>query len=166
MELQSASGAFFSVSSGDRPTLNYWSANYRVGRVLTDPSGSGVFRGNWQPLLQLFGGTVFDGPGNALGGAALLMRYNFIQPGSRWVPYIQVGLGMLLNDIHKDQSQRLIGQAWEFDLEAGAGVRYMLSAHWSLAAEGGFRNISNWNLNKRDVSLSSLGALVGIGFHF
>lgn len=166
LELQSASGAYFSVGDGGRPTLNVWAASYRLGLMLDDPAHHGLWRGNWEPLLQFFSGRVFDGPGNAFGGAGLLMRYNSISKNGRWIPYLQAGAGILFNDIYKERSQRLIGQAWEFDLEAALGVRYMLGTRWSLGAEAGFRHISNANLSERNVGLNSLGALLCLGFHF
>lgn len=165
-EIQSASGAFFSTGGNNRPTLNYWSANYRLGLMLNSPNPEHNWSGNWEALLQLFGGTVFDGAGNALGGAAVLMRYNLLPAHSKWVPYLQAGVGVVYSDIYKDHSQRLIGQAWEIDLEAALGLRYMLNDRWSLSVEGGFRHISNADMNERNVGLNSLGALLGIGFHF
>src|SRR4051812_17829392 len=92
-ELQSASGAYFSVGGGDRPTLNYSSTAYRLGLMLQTPGGDGLLRGNCELMLQFFGASIFDGPGNGLGGAAVLLRYNCVQPGARWVPYIQLGMG-------------------------------------------------------------------------
>ena len=166
MELQSSSGAYFSIGGSGRPTLNYSSAAYRLGIMLNTPEGDGCFRGNWELMLQAFGGSVFDGPGSAFGGAAIMLRYNFVQPDSKWVPYVQIGAGGVYNDIYKDHSQRLIGQAWEFDLEAALGIRYFLSERWALNLEGGYRHISNAGLNDRNTGLNSLGASVGLGLHF
>src|SRR4051794_38840232 len=88
-EYQSNFGAYFSLSSGgeSRPELNYTSSNYRLGVMLYDPAGSGFFRGNTELIFQLFTGAVFEGPGDYLVGGALVLRYNFVQPGARWVPY-------------------------------------------------------------------------------
>jgi lipid A 3-O-deacylase len=166
-ELQSNSGAYFSFGD-NRPTLNYSSTAYRLGVMLDTSEGEGAFRGNFELMLQLFGGSVFDGPGNGLGGAAIILRYNFVQPDARWVPYFQIGVGAVYNDIYKDQSQRLIGQDWEFDLEAPLGSRYFLTErrHWSVNLEGGYRHISNADTADRNVGLNSLGAGVGLGANF
>jgi hypothetical protein len=165
-ELQSSSGAYFSVGGSDRPTLNYSATAYRFGMMMHSPSGEGLLRGNCELMLQVLGASVFDGPGNAFGGAMVLWRYNFVQPEAKWVPYFQLGVGAIYNDIHKDRSQRLIGQAWEIDLEAAVGVRYFFSNRWSANLEGGFRHISNAGMNDRNVGLNSLGVSVGLGRHF
>ncbi len=166
MELQSSTGAYWSVDPGGRPTLNYYSSSYRLGWMLSTPEGDGCLRGNCEFLIQIFYGSVFDGPGNALGGAGFLFRYNFVQPESRWVPYLQVGGGVLYNDIYRDHSQKLIGQAWEIELEAQIGIRYMWSDRLSVALEGGYKHISNAGMNDRNLGLNSLGATVGLGIHF
>jgi lipid A 3-O-deacylase len=117
-------------------------------------------------MLQLVGGSVFQGPGNYLGGAAAVLRYNFVQPEAKWVPYMQLGAGALYNDIYKDREQRLIGKNWELDLEATLGIRYFFNDRWSANLEGGYRHISNANSNDRNVGLNSLGGGVGLGYHF
>lgn len=167
-EYQSNIGAYFSLRSGgeSRPDLHYIGSNYRLGIMLYDPAGSGFFRGNTEFMVQLFTGSIFDGPGDYLIGGALVLRYNFVQPDAKWVPYIQIGAGGAYNDIHTDTTQRLIGQPWEWDLEAAIGLRYMLSDKWSLSLEAGYRHISNADSADRNVGLNSIGGLVGLGYHF
>ncbi len=166
LELQSATGAYFSIGHTDETSLNYSTSSYRLGIMLNTPEGDGFFRGNFELMLQATYGSVFDGPGNYLGGGALVLRYNFVQPESKWVPYFQIGAGAFYNDIYKDKTQRLIGQNWEVDLEATVGVRYFLSKKWSANLEGGFRHNSNADQSDRNVGLNSLGAAVGLGYHF
>jgi lipid A 3-O-deacylase len=166
LELQSSSGAYWSVDPGGRPTINNWSSSYRLGIMLNTPEGDGFFRGNCELMVQALYGSVFDGPGNWLGGAGLIFRYNFVQPGARWVPYVQVGAGVVANDIYKDQSQKLIGQQWEFELEAAVGIRLFLTDRCSVALEGGYRHISNAGMNDRNIGLNSLGVTAGLGLHF
>jgi hypothetical protein len=75
-------------------------------------------------------------------------------------------VGAVYNDIYTAHSQRLIGQAWEIDLEAAVGVRYFFSDRWSANLEGGFRHISNAGMNDRNVGLNSIGVTIGLGRHF
>jgi len=166
LELQSSTGAYWSIDPGGRPTLNYYSSSYRLGVMLSTPEGNGCLRGNCELLIQVLYGSVFDGSGNALGGAGFLFRYNFVQPDARWVPYVQVGADVVYNDIYRDHSQRLIGQAWEIEGEVQFGIRYMINDRWSAALEGGYKHISNAGMNDRNVGLNSLGASVGLGLHF
>jgi hypothetical protein len=164
-EWQSASGAYFSVGDSHRPTLNYSTTALRLGVMLHSPDGNGILRGNCEFLVQAIGGSVFDGPGDYFVGGTLIFRYNFVQPGAHWVPFIQIGAGMVYNDIYLDETQRLLGQAWEFDLEAALGIRYFFNDRWSANLEGGYRHISNADQADRNVGLNSVGATVGLGYH-
>ncbi len=167
LETQSNTGAYFSVGGSDRPTINYTSTAYRLGLMLYTPEGDGAFRGNVELLLEASYASVFDdNPGNYIGGGAVLLRYNFVQPGAKWVPYIQIGAGAVYNDIYKDRSQRLIGQAWEIQAGAALGIRYFFSERLSVNLEGGYRHISNAGMDDRNIGLNSLGGGVGLGLHF
>lgn len=167
-EVQVAVGPYgsFAPDSSDRPSIDLVYQSVRVGWMLNSPGGSGFLRGNAEFLLQLFAGEVISGPGTGLVGTSFLLRYNFVQPEARLVPYFQLGGGVLWNDIHEDSSQRLIGQAFEFDLEASLGLRWLISDHWHLLIEGGYRHISNNDRAERNTGLDSLGAMVGVGAFF
>jgi hypothetical protein len=65
-------------------------------------------------LLDSFAAGITDGPGNWLVGGRVFGRYNFIQPGARVVPYLQVSAGALGNDIYLDHTQKIIGGGFEF----------------------------------------------------
>src|SRR5438067_2796702 len=90
-EVQVSAGAFFGLTENTdkRPTLHYALGSIRHGWMLSTPSGMGFLRGNWEFLVDLFGGGVFDGPSGVLTGGSLLLRYNVVQPNARFVPYLQ-----------------------------------------------------------------------------
>src|SRR5262245_28382482 len=127
-EFQAGLGVYFSLNDGGkkRPSLTDLDLNLRLGWMLTSPAGDGCFRGNWEFLLEAFGAAVVEGPGDVIAGGTLLLRYNFVQPDAKWVPYFQIGVGGVYNDVYKSHPQRLLGQAFEFNLQAGLGVRYMI----------------------------------------
>jgi len=90
IELQSATGAYFSFGSGGHsPDIKYSLSTYRLGCMLNSPSGEGWWRGNTELIVEGFFGSVFEGPGDFLGGANVALRYNFVAAGSPWVPYVQ-----------------------------------------------------------------------------
>lgn len=168
-EIQSLTGAYFFFSPGSNPrhpAIDYSRSSYRFGLMLYDVNGSGFLRGNTELLAEASGGSVFQGPGNYLFGGALLLRYNFVQPQSKWVPYLQIGGGGLYNDVYKEQSQRLIGRNWEFDLQASVGLRYFLSQKWAVTLEGSYRHISNADTADRNLGLNSLGGGIGLNYFF
>ncbi|RYD28190.1 MAG: acyloxyacyl hydrolase [Verrucomicrobiaceae bacterium] len=164
IELQSGAGTYWSfIPDGSvRPDLDYTLSTYRLGIMLSDIHGNGWLRGNTEFLLEGFYGSVITGRGDWLAGGALQLRYNFVRPEAKWIPYFQIGAGGLWNDIYKDKSQELIGQSFEFNLQATLGLRRQINSRWGVTLEGGYRHISNADLADRNRGLDSLGFLVGL----
>ncbi|HWB58887.1 MAG TPA: acyloxyacyl hydrolase [Chthoniobacteraceae bacterium] len=167
-EVDILSGALFSISGNQpkRPALNYAFEAIDFGLMLNDVHGNAFLRGNDELLLEGFGGEVFTGPGRGLGGGSLILRHNFVQDGSRFVPFIQLGGGGLDNDIYRDQVQRRIGERFEFTLHGDLGVRWLVNDRWGITAEAEYRHISNAGLSHRNGGLDSLGALLGVNIFF
>jgi hypothetical protein len=163
-EFQALGGAFFSFTHS--PNLNYAIGTLRLGCMLNSPSGSGVFRGNTECLIDIFGGPIWEGPGDGLAGATLLLRYNFVQPQAVIVPYAQIGVGGLYSDAAEDHEQRLIGSHWEFNLQASVGLRWFCTQRCAFTLEGGYRHISNGNLADRNTGVDSLGGMLGVSVFF
>jgi hypothetical protein len=126
----------------------------------------GFFRGATEAFLQLSADAVIRGPGNILGGPSVLLRYNFVQPKCRFIPYIQGGGGILFNDIYKDPNQNVIGQVQEFSLEAGIGLHYLITPNVSIDAEGDYLHISNAGMSQRNAGLNAIGGMVGVTYYF
>ncbi|MCU1500396.1 MAG: ompW [Acidimicrobiales bacterium] len=167
-EFQASAGAFFSLNNRNekRPTIDDVDVSLRLGWMLNTPSGDGFFRGNFEFLAEVFGAAIIDGPGDGIGGATLLLRYNFVQPAARWVPYFQIGAGGVYSNIYEDHQQRLIGRAVEFNLQAGFGLRYLCTDRCSVFAEADYRHISNADTADRNLGLNSIGGYIGAGFSF
>src|SRR5262249_10967221 len=110
MWVQFLGGEFFSpthhIGPADVSKINLAAGELRIG-VMIDGlcCEHGCCRGATEAILELSGDGVIRGPGNVVGGASLLLRYNFVQPNCRFVPYIQGGGGILFNDIYKDHAQ-------------------------------------------------------------
>jgi lipid A 3-O-deacylase len=167
-ELEGGAGYFgsFSTTSAKRPTINYQIETLRLGWMYDSPRHSGFFRGNNEFLLEAFAGPVTKGPGNYLAGGSVLWRYNFVQPDARWVPYFQLGAGMLDNDIWTGKEQREVGEGFEFVLQGDVGLRYMINDKWAATIEGGYRHISNADISSRNNGLNSLGGIAEISYFF
>ncbi|QSR85663.1 acyloxyacyl hydrolase [Methylacidimicrobium sp. B4] len=166
-EIQVMSGALFSLGSGggrytfdEAPTILSW------GWMLTTPKGHGFFRGNVEVLLDLYASGIFAGPmsGNVVVGPNVFVRYNFVQPNWRIVPYVEGGLGFVFTDAYTVPTQSMVGQAIEFTPQAGAGFRYMLSKHWSINAEALFHHMSNADMAARNIGVNEVGGLVGFSY--
>jgi hypothetical protein len=164
-EVQALSGAFFNVDAvrRARPNIDYALQALRVGVMLTGTHGPGLLSGNTEFLAEVFGGDVFNGPSGALGGATLILRYNFRQPHASIVPYFQVGVGGLYNDVYRNRTQSSIGSVLEFNLQGSLGVRYLVNPRWSILAECGYRHISNGGLAEHNLGLDTVGCALGVG---
>jgi hypothetical protein len=167
-EAQVLAGAFFSFDPGSRDRLDFDIATgtLRLGWMLNTPEGDSCMRGNFEFLVEVFGGGVINGPGNGLVGGSLLLRYNWVQPDTWIVPYFQIGAGGLYNDAYRDHSQRALGEALEFNLQATVGCRFMMNPHWALVLEGGYLHISNGGLAERNVGVDTLGGRIGVNYFF
>ena len=169
LSFQIVSGALFSLTGlpEGSPVFNYAQTNLRLGWMLTSPGPHPSFmRGNWEGLFEITNSIIFNGFGNYIGGITGLLRYNFVQPDWKLIPYIQGGVGVVYNDAYKDKTQNAIGQAIEFTPQFSLGVHYLLTRNWSIDAEGMFHHISNANMSKRNGSINALGGFMGVTYRF
>lgn len=169
VEIQWVSGPLFSsaIFGSGTPTTNAWQNGIRLGWILNNPRQEvSLLRGSFEALIQVSQASIYQGPGSYWAGLAALIRYNFAAPGSKWIPYIQAGAGLVLNDAYKDHSQDAIGQAIEFTPQASLGIRYFFKEKWSVDLEGIFHHISNAGLADRNVGLNSFGGFIGISYLF
>ena len=167
-EFQSVAGLFYFFDRGDNdgPSIDLAVASLRVGTMLSNPHGSGFFAGNYELLAEVFGGGIFQGPGNVEAGATLFLRYNFIQPQARVIPYMQIGGGGVYTDISETESRGLVSLPVEFNLQGTGGLRLMLNQRCSLILEAGYRHISNAAIELPNRGVDSVGGDLGFGFFF
>jgi opacity protein-like surface antigen len=167
-EFQNVSGAFFffDTTQNNRPAIDFALDSLRLGIMLNDPWQAGPLSGNFELLGEIFGGGIFNGPGDVMAGATLVMRYNFVQPHARFVPYLQIGAGGVYTNIGEEESRGLISLPVEFNLQGIVGARVMLNDRWSLVLEGAYRHISNAEIKKPNYGIDSGGGNVGLGFFF
>lgn len=168
-EVEVLGGYFHSpVTTGGahRPQFDYSGGDIRYGIVLSPMffDHSSLLRGNVEFLIDGLGDGVVKGAGNYLAGGSVLFRYNFIQPGSHFIPYFQLGGGGLHSDAAEDPSQKIIGSNFEFLLEADLGGRLLLNDRWSLLFEGTFQHISNADTAPHNVGVNALGGRLGVGW--
>jgi hypothetical protein len=167
LELQAGGTYSHTLRTGEsRPHVQDVGGLVRVGWMLSNVSGDGFFRGNCEFLLEGGASSVVEGPGNELASAVMLFRYNFVQPDSKWVPYFQLGAGGTYSDMHNDESQRLLGSAWSFNLQAGLGFRYLCSDRCAVFLEANYCHISNADTADRNIGINSIGGVVGVSLFY
>ena len=169
VDIQLVSGPLFSskIFGNGTPTTNCWQNGIRLGWILNSPKPEfSVLRGNFEAMAEFSHAVIFQGPGTYWVGITALLRYNFVPRESKWIPYVQAGAGVVLNDVYKDHSQDAIGQAIEFIPQASLGVRYFFEKKWSVDLEAAYRHISNAGLAERNVGLNFFGGFIGISYLF
>ena len=167
-DLQVAEGAEFSLQNTSviRPNIDYELTIIRLGHMLDTPHGSNFLRGNNEFMLEAVGGPMFQGPGSALGGLSIVYRRNFLSPGARVIPYLDLGAGGVYSDASHDRVQQALGTPFEFDLQAGVGVRFRLGLGWTLDAEFSYRHLSNAHIVDRNLGTNAIGGLLGASYSF
>ena len=169
LDLQVADGAVYSLqySCVRRPNIYYTVTAVHLGYMVDSPHRGGTFlRGNDEFLLEAVGGAIFQGPGNALGGLSILYRRNFLAPGARLVPYLNLGAGGVYSDAYHDQVQKALGSRFEFDLQASVGLRCRLARRWTVDGEFAYRHLSNAHLADRNLGTNAIGGLLGVSYAF
>jgi lipid A 3-O-deacylase len=153
------------ITGKGRPIVNYAMGYADIGYFLYNVAGSGVIRGNLEILLEGFGSGIYESTtagGHYISGASLYLRYNFIQPGWRFIPYLQAGAGLTSMDINHEYD----GMNFNFNLGLDAGARFLISRCCSINTEVLFQHISNADLGVHNIGLNSLGPRLSISFLF
>jgi lipid A 3-O-deacylase len=163
-EATASVGALFSnvVRADNRPNIDYAFGGASAGYMVTHIHGSSIFRGNLELAPELFAADVFDGPGNYVAGATLWIRYNFVQPGWRLVPYIQGGGGGTALDI----PDKFDGKMYNWNLDAAIGLHYFILPNLTLNAEYRLQHISNADMWSHNVGVNTSGPAVGVSLFF
>src|SRR5256885_8428308 len=103
-------------------------------------------RGYNQFYISAIAEPIFRGIENHYFGLNLGMRYNFVRPGSRFVPYFSGGLGLGWIDSHPNIPGAQ-GQDFTFNILTAAGISYKMTEHWKLNAGILYQHLSNGGEN-------------------
>ena len=164
MEASVSSAVLFSpfVATANRPAVDFTESAVQFGWMLSDVKYGGWKRGNYELAVEAFGGAIFKGHGNYLGGGTIWLRRNFVPENWRLTPYIQGGLGAMLTDADRV----LVGQNFNFNLDVGVGARYFVTRHCSINLEYRYQHISNARLATHDLGINAHGPVLGLSFFF
>jgi len=123
------------------------------------------FRGYNQFYVSAIAEPIFRGIENHYFGLNLGMRYNFVRPGSRLIPYFSGGLGLGWIDSHPEIPGGQ-GQDFTFNILSAAGISYELNDHWKLNAGVLYQHLSNGGQTDPNPSLNLFGPQVGVSYSF
>src|SRR5713101_6193467 len=108
---------------------------------------------------------IFRGIENHYFGLNLGMRYNFVRPGSRFVPYFSGGLGLGWIDSHPEIPGGQ-GQNFTFNILSAAGISYLVDDHWKISVGALYQHLSNGGQTDPNPSLNLFGPQMGVCYSF
>jgi len=139
----------------------FLTARVRWGTINTDS----WFRGYNQFYVSAIAEPIFRGVENHYFGLNFGSRYNFVRPGTRFVPYISAGLGLGWIDSHPGIPGAQ-GQDFTFNILTAAGISYKMNDHWKLNAGILYQHLSNGGQTDPNPSLNLLGPQIGLNYSF
>lgn len=139
----------------------FLTARVRWGAVQSDS----WLRGYNQFYVSAMAEPIFRGIENHYFGLNFGMRYNFVRPGSRLVPYFSGGLGLGWID-SRPEIRGAQGQDFTFNILTAAGISYKMTEHWKLNAGVLYQHLSNGGQTDPNPSLNLLGPQVGLSYSF
>lgn len=145
-----------------RSIINYTLTGAHFGWMLTDVNQSSWLPGNVELLGEAVGGTPFTGVGTYLVGGTGWVRYNFVEPNWRLVPFVQGGVGAELTDF----DQRLIGEHFNFNLNLGSGMHCFVTRNVAIDVGCRFQHLSNARLSHTDIGVNAFGPEFGVSYFF
>jgi lipid A 3-O-deacylase len=145
--------------------------SYEIGaEFLTARIRWGVVHDTWlrgynQFYVSAMAEPIFRGIENHYFGFNLGMRYNFVRPGSRFVPYISGGVGAGWIDSHPEIPGGQ-GQDFTFNILSAAGISYSVNDHWKINVGALYEHLSNGGQTDPNPSLNLFGPQVGVTCSF
>ncbi len=138
---------------------------------LYDICGPSILRGNTDFTFTGSYSAIVQGPESYYAALILGLRYNFIQPNWKLVPYFDVTGGAGLTDAQQPYQKRHHlpqsgqGQDLTFIFTIGAGLRYNFNPSWSVSLGAQFLHISNGGLSTPQYynhGINVVGPVVGL----
>jgi lipid A 3-O-deacylase PagL len=122
-------------------------------------------RGYQQFYFTALAEPIFRGIENHYFGINFGLRYNFVRPNSRFIPYFSggVGLGWIDSDANIPGAQ---GQDFTFNILSAAGISYRLNDRWKLDAGLLYQHFSNAGQTDPNPSLNLLGPQLSLSCSF
>ncbi len=147
-------------------------ASLKVDDDSLDDFASGIFRGHTEFVFRGFWDAVIYGTESRFVGTSLGPRYNFVQPGWKWVPFVEGNIGFAFTDsqgVTTDRGQIGQGQDFAFNFGIATGVRYDISDDWFVRFSAIYTHFSNAGLSdpeRKNRALDAAGPEVSFGYRF
>jgi hypothetical protein len=123
--------------------------------------GDHWYSGNVEFRAELFTGAQYEPTTEWIVGLTPHLRYDFAT-GTRWVPYMDLGAGTTATSIGGPD----LGGAFEFNLQAAAGVMYFIKDDLALTAEARFMHLSSAGIEHPNLGVNTVFGMAGISWFF
>ena len=141
-------------------------AEFLTGRIRWGVvQNDGWLRGYQQFYLTAEVQPIVRGVENHYFGMNFGLRYNFVQPNSRWTPYVSggVGLGWIDSNANVGNSQ---GQDFTFNILAAVGISYRVNEQWKIDGGVLYEHFSNAGQTDPNPSLNLIGPQLAVSYSF
>ena len=161
----------FAIESGflfgaiNPPTSYEIGAEFLTARIRWGVVHDTWLRGYNQFYVSAMAEPIFRGIENHYFGFNLGMRYNFVRPGRRFVPYFSGGVGAGWIDSHPEIPGGQ-GQDFTFNILSAAGISYSVNDHWKINVGALYQHLSNGGQTDPNPSLNLFGPQVGVNYSF
>jgi len=133
----------------------------RFGYFLSDETGQGWYRGQFEHIVELPLHLVVDPRNRIMTGANLLASWKFTDLAQdRLYPYLFAGGGVLFVDL----GLPTMGSRLDFSYGGGNGLQYLIRKDLAVSAEYRYHHISNAGTAEPNEPLNSSKFLLGISF--
>lgn len=133
-----------------------------VGRMLSGVvAPDSRFAGNWELSGEVFGGSQMRPEYSYVVGGTGLIRYNFVT-GSRWVPYLNAGVGMVATDIGRPD----LGSVFNFDPQAGIGTHFFFKENVAVTVDLRWLHMSNAGIKQPNHGVNTTMFSLGLNWFF
>ena len=119
------------------------------------------YRGNWEVRGELFAGVQLNSHNEGIAGITPHIRYHFAT-GTHFIPYLDVGAGLSLTEIRDPD----LGGAFQFNLQAIAGVNYFIQDSVAVHLEARYLHVSSAAIYKPNNGVNTVGAFIGVSTYF
>ncbi len=140
-------------------------AEFLTARIRWGVVQHGWLRGYNQFYFSAVAEPILRGIENHYFGFNFGMRYNFVRPGNRLVPYFSGGVGAGGIDSHPEIPGGQ-GQDFTFNILSAAGISYSVNDHWKINVGALYEHLSNGGQTDPNPSLNLFGPQVGVTYSF
>lgn len=146
-----------------KPGIDFITLMPRLGYVFAEIPGKPPWKGSLQAVAEAVPALVAFEDSQTIygGGFNLLLRYD-VATGTRLVPFLEGGAGVLLSTPQsRDPTSQFRASQFNFTLQVAPGLRYFLSKRAAVSIEYRFHHISDAGLTEDNPGINADFVLLG-----